>query len=306
MVEAVLLCENPSCRREHPVIDGIPILLADIRTHVAHNALHFLMRDDLGDEVLGLLGDCAGPESALQVMRQHQSHYAADHWSDSPAVLGVLDAAMDLVGSIEAPVLDLGCATGRATFELAARCSGPVLGIDLNFAMLRIAARILRTGQARYPVRRVGMVYDTAEHRVDLDGARVDFWMADVQALPFADEVAGFATSFNLLDCTAAPWVHLVELERVLRPGGRAALCTPYDWSPSATPVEQWLGGHSQRGPWSGRAEPALRALIDGEVPGGPSRLRTLAERERVPWAVRVHDRSTMHYETHLVAIARE
>src|SRR5207244_13600015 len=91
----------------------------------------------------------------------------------------------------------------------------------------------------------------------------VDFWCCDATTLPFAPATFAFAQSINVIDCLAAPRDALAEMARVLRPGATALIATPYDWSPSATPVEQWLGGHSQRGALGGASEPVLRRLLD-------------------------------------------
>jgi hypothetical protein len=86
----------------------------------------------------------------------------------------------------------------------------------------------------------------------------------------------------------------------VLAAGGQAVLACPYDWSLVATPLENWLGGHSQRSPAAGASESALRALL---TPSSAS-IETLVlktEQDDLLWHVRLHDRSTMSYRLHLV-----
>jgi hypothetical protein len=85
----------------------------------------------------------------------------------------------------------------------------------------------------------------------------------------------------------------------VLRPGGTAIIATPYDWSPSATAVEQWLGGHSQRGAQRGASEPVLRRLLS------EAGLEIVSEQPSIPWRLRLHDRSTMEYSVHVVVAKR-
>ncbi|MEZ4466718.1 MAG: methyltransferase domain-containing protein [bacterium] len=48
------------------------------------------------------------------------------------------------------------------------------------------------------------------------DADRVDFWIADAQALPFADATFALAVSLNVLDCVPAPYAFLGEIARVL------------------------------------------------------------------------------------------
>ena len=317
LLEGMLECSNAACVREYPVIDGVPLLVADLSGLLRTGPLAFLMREDLSPRVLSALVDGAGPDSELERVLRFLSHYAADHYGDldpapcpgtpvSSPIAGLVHAALDAVGpgmaaadGAQLRVADLGCGVGRGSFALAARTGGLVVGVDLNLSMLQLASRALRRGMARYPVRRVGMAYTWREHPVPLAGAaRVDFWMADAHDLPFADQRFDLVTSLNLIDCLGDPARHLAELDRLLVTDGRLALATPYDWSANATAAGGWIGGHSQRAADGGAAEPRARALF-----GGPHmpRVRLSAEVHGLPWQLRVHDRSTMHYQTHLL-----
>jgi SAM-dependent methyltransferase/uncharacterized protein YbaR (Trm112 family) len=316
LLEGALQCSRARCQCEFPVVDGVPVLIPAIREFVADNLLSFVARDDLSGTLEGMLGDCAGPGSWLDVSRQHLSSYAWDHWADldpdePPATLDarpgglrrVLAAGLELAPPLPAgPALDAGCAVGRTAFELAARRPGElVLGVDTHLAMLRVASRILRQGVVRYPRRRVGLVYDRREFAVTLPGAdRVDLWCCDATALPFPPATFALAASLHVVDCISSPVGHLAALGRALRPGGAAVIAAPYDWSLGATPLESWLGGHSQRAPHAGASEAALRNVLTGEHARRVG-LELVAEREDVPWAVRMHARSVVSYSAHLV-----
>lgn len=310
LIEGMLECSAADCRREYPVLDGVPLLVPDLSGLLQNSALHFLFREDLSPRVLSALLDGAGPDSELERLLRYLSHYAPDHYGDhdpapcpgTPAeapIAALMGAAAQAMGPTAGPAADLGCGVGRGTFTLASQREGLVLGVDLNVAMLRVASRALRTGRARYPVRRVGMVYTWREHALALPGAeRVDFWLADVHNLPFDDRTFGALTSLNLIDCLGDPARHLAEVDRCLGPGGRFALATPYDWSAQVTGPTGWIGGHSQRGPDGGASEPRARALFG---PPWMPEMSLLHEVEALPWRVRVHDRSTMHYASHLL-----
>jgi hypothetical protein len=94
---------------------------------------------------------------------------------------------------------------------------------------------------------------------------------------------------------------HLVELGRVLGAGGSALVSAPYDWASNATPVGQWLGGHSQRGPAHGSSAAELRRLLSSVTTG----LQVADERDRVPWRVYVNERASMDYAVHLLRLER-
>ena len=304
---------------EYPIIDGIPILVPDLRAYVSQNILPIMARTDLDRTVESLVGDCCGPGSGIDTLRQHLSTYGHDHYGDLDpdqppggdhgpgAVVRLLNKALDLAGEDlpEGPVVDAGCAVGRGTFELAQRLDRPVLGVDLNFHMLRTAAMVMNHGRVNYPFRRVGLVYDRKSFPIHLPAKdRVDFWACDATCLPFGEKSMALAASLNLVDCVASPYDHLVCLAKILMPGGAALMTTPFDWSANATPVEAWLGGHSQRWGLQGRSEAFLDSLLSGgSHPNCLQNLGIQASEEGFQWPVRLHDRSRVVYTTRVMAL---
>ena len=318
VIEGLLQCPSRECLREYPIIDGVPLVIADIRAYVTANIGAINARDDLGELAESVLGDCCGPGSDV-VTREHLSNYGYDHYGDLDPAGGDADAPPGAVRTLLAraladarpfapgAVLEAGCGVGRGCFDLAAAHDALVLGVDMHFAMLRLAARVLREGRVRLALRRVGLVFERREFEVAFEHAeRVDFWACDATALPFPAARFGGAFALNLLDCVHSPQALLESLAGVLSPGAPLALSTPYDWSPAATPLEHWLGGHSQRAPGGGASEPVLRALLTpGAHPQSVAGLALEHESEALPWHVRTHDRACMHYRTHLLVARR-
>lgn len=322
ILEGVLHCTNPACQREYPIIDGIPLIIGALREYLADNLLFVHGRSDLSEVAESILGDCAGTGSPFDRMRQYLSSYAWDHYGDldpdeapeAPAeddgaprpgaALRMLRQSMALAGSLpDGPILDIGCAVGRTTLALAEERGRLVLGVDLYYPALRLAAQVLRQGRVQYPRRRVGLVYDRRAFPVDVPGReRADVWACDATALPFAPGTFAAAVALNVLDSVPAPLGMLSSMAHVLAPGGAAVISCPYDWAPGATPVESWIGGHSQRTEDRGASESVLRRLLTpGALPWSVDGLAIAAERPAVPWQVRLHARSTMRYQSHLV-----
>jgi SAM-dependent methyltransferase len=322
ILEGALHCSNDNCLREYPIVDGIPLLVSNIRQYVSDNILPIYSRRDLSGFVETMLGDCCGPNSAFDQTRQHLSSYAWDHYGGlDPEEKGTEPRPGSMLRTLEiaceearqkcplapaGPVLDAGCSVGRGAFALADR-NELILGVDLNFAMLRLAADVLRHGRVSYPRRRVGLVYERREFPAQFANSdNVDFWACDAAALPFAAGSFSLVVGMNILDCVSAPHELLVSVGRVLKAGGQAILTCPYDWSLAATPLEAWLGGHSQRSPLAGSPEAVLRTLLTpGAHLGSINTLRLVAEREALPWHVRLHDRSVMSYKVHLAVATR-
>ncbi len=317
----ILHCSEPSCQHEYPIIDGIPLIVPDLRRLLAERGVELLLREDLDADLESLIGDALGPDSWFDAARQVVSTYGWDGYADldpveaapRPAgpVPGGARRCLDRLLALAAPeqvtrVLDLGCAAGRTSFELAARYpDGLVLGVDIHLGLLRLAQHAA-AGRVAYSRRRIGIVYDQRRFPVRLAGAeRVDFWACDALALPFAAATADLAAALNLLDCVADPPRLLAGLAAVVRTGGRILLATPYDWSPRATPLETWIGGHSQRGEYAGGGEAFLRTLLGGPHLRAARGLTLLAEEPDFPWQTRLHERSAVAYRTHLLALAR-
>lgn len=321
ILEGVLLCTDMRCQREHPVIDGIPVVVADISSWAAHQLPGVLRRDDLSAFAESLLGDAAGPQSDLHRERYNLGTYGWAHWGD---LHGVTDTAARGYGGAYATLLqqalalavdgvaglwlDLGCSVGRGTLELARAGAGLAVGIDLNFAMLRIAERVARSGRAVFPLRRGGVVFDRFDAAVDaVPRERISHWCCDVASLPLADGQADGALLLNLLDCVPQPLALLAETGRALAPGAAALFSSPYDWSPAATPVEQWIGGHSQRSATHGSSVAELRRILSADCAAGvDTGLAIELETDGVPWHVQTSERATMEYALHMARLRRK
>jgi ubiquinone/menaquinone biosynthesis C-methylase UbiE len=316
--EGVLVCSNEMCKSEFPVIDGIPVILANLRSYLGQNLLPFLCREDLSETMASLLGDCAGPGSGYDLMRQHISTYGFAHYGDfdqegasnlssAGAITSLFEKSMaHLQPKITGSFLDVGCSVGRTTFELAGQSDGLVLGVDLNFAMLKMARSVMNEGKATYFLRREGLVYERRSFPVSFEGGkRADFWLCDASALPFRSECFSGAASFNVLDCLWSPYDHLREMIRILQTGAKAAVSTPFDWSANVTPVEGWLGGHSQRAPHQGLGKFYISALLKSKPCAQELQQIEILCEEDVPWCLRLHDRSIMQYLTHLMILKK-
>jgi SAM-dependent methyltransferase len=325
VLAGILLCPNPACRHEYPIIDGIPIIVGNLAPLLAERAVELLLRQDLDPALESLIGDAIGPGTWFDVLRQTISTYAWDGWADldpaeAPGAGPRPGAARNCLARLEeladagppaAPierVLDLGCGAGRTSFDLAARHPAAlVLGVDIGLALLRLAHGAAG-GQVTYARRRIGLVYDRRSFAVAPAGAeRVDFWACDALALPFPHASADRVAALNLLDCVTSPQRLLAGMAELLRPGGRLLLATPYDWAAQATPPAAWIGGHSQRAADAGAGEPFLRALLrEGAHAQSVAGLRLLGEATNWPWQTRLHERSAVQYASHLLALQKQ
>ena len=70
------------CQREHPIVDGIPIVVSDLPSWASHQLDAVLWRSDLSAFTESLLGDAAGPGSEYERQRTTLSAYGRVHWGD--------------------------------------------------------------------------------------------------------------------------------------------------------------------------------------------------------------------------------
>ena len=308
--EGVLFCSE--CRSLYPIIHGVPILVPDVQTYLSNSQLHLLWDDRLSFFTQQWLAESSGPASGFELTRQYLSTYCWTHYGDlDPELKGPPSYLLNLVDNLQTAEtnlesglhLEIGCSVGRSTFEVAKQNQQPTLGIDINFSMIRTAQRILRQKHLRYGLRKVGITYKWREYQVSLEGSEfVDFWVADALCLPFSDKTIQTIHSMNVLDCVSDPLQHLKEMSRVQKAGGKIGVVCPYDWSPNATEYTSWMGGRNQMQPLSGSSDEIIRWVLSEQGPLAElQNTKILYEQKDLPWAIRIHDRSVMHYKTHLL-----
>jgi SAM-dependent methyltransferase/uncharacterized protein YbaR (Trm112 family) len=317
ILEGVLLCPERICQCEHPIIDGIPILVGNIESWFSHQMDAVLRRQDLSAFMESLIGDAAGPGVPFDRDRMNLSLYGRSHWGDFDSqrpiahegnYAALVEAGLVMLdGPPRGVWADIGCSVGRGTHELARRTGELAVGVDLSFSMLRVAERVRREGVAVFPLRRVGLVHDRCDLPIaGVPGDRMSFWCADVSALPFPDGTFDGALSLNIVDTVAAPLGHLMELGRTLRPGAHALLTTPWDWSGGATLLPHWIGGHSQRGPSHGSSKAELRRILSADRAAGiDTGLIVVDERDPVQWRLYSNERSILEYSVELLLLER-
>ena len=208
----------------------------------------------------------------------------------------------DRYGSGTARALDIGCAVGGASFELA-RGFGSVLGVDLSRAFIDAAEQLQKTGSRDYFRRDEGDLGETVAARIDpaIDRSRASFRQADACSLPA--ELADFDAVLlaNLRCRLPSPRSRLGRLggpRGLVKVGGLVALFSPYSWLEQFTPREAWLGGYSRDGAAIKSAD-ALKALLRDEG-------FVLRREEEVPLVIREHRRKYQFIVTHGMLWQRE
>ncbi len=145
--------------------------------------------------------------------------------------------------------LDLGCAVGGSTFELA-RQFDEVIGLDYSNRFIEAARRLAKGEKLPYERVDEGCLRTSlvAEANLPRSGGTTEFFQGDAMNLPA--EWAGFDAvhAANLL-CRLPEPMRLVErFAALVRHGGLLVLATPCTWMEEFTPKEAWLGGFYKNG----------------------------------------------------------
>lgn len=233
---------------------------------------------------------------------KYEEHGTTDRylWSHYADLLKAPDAgdAYAAWAALLAPASDLcydaGCAVGRLTFEMSQRSSFAI-GCDLSPAFIRTARRLAQERNISFSLPLEGNLRET--FRFTLPDAwqsdKVEFIVADAQALPFAQGTFQQIASLNLVDRVRHPLAHLFDLSRVARSKDAFFLFSdPFSWSTANTPEELWLGG-MPCGPNAGRGIDNVRALLEGKqrIIFPPWRI---SSQGNVNWRLRSHSN---HFE---------
>jgi putative 4-mercaptohistidine N1-methyltranferase len=139
--------------------------------------------------------------------------------------------------------LDLGCAVGRSSFEMARHCD-KVLGVDFSHRFIAAANLLKHDGKHDYLRLDEGLKKTSMTARLPegIDSTRVEFIQADAMHLPADLGQFDRVHAANLLCRLSDPVLLLSRLGDLVGRGGELVLATPCTWLETHTPRENWPG----------------------------------------------------------------
>jgi 5-histidylcysteine sulfoxide synthase/putative 4-mercaptohistidine N1-methyltranferase len=225
------------------------------------------------------------------------AQYCDAHWG--PEHFGVPNFAGSLAricleqtqGRRKTQALDLGCALGRASFELA-RGFEKVTGLDFSARFFQLAARLQQGGALRYALPEEGDIasyHEITLAELDLESVRerVQFFQADACNLPEKFTGYDLVLAANLIDRLYSPRRFLSGIHQRINPGGILVIASPYTWLENFTKKEEWLGGYREAGENVTTLE-GLRAAL-------APHFRMLGAPRDVPFVIRETRRKFQH-----------
>ena len=179
--------------------------------------------------------------------------------------------------------LDLGCAVGRSSFELARWC-GEVIGIDYSASFIAAAEVIRACGSLECEALEEGELLKPFKAALPdfIEPARVRFEQGDAMALRDGLGKFDVVLMANLIDRLREPKRCLASLAGLVSPGGQLVITSPYTWMEEYTPRENWIGGRLEEG-MPLRTLDGLRRCLEPDF--------ELAESRDLPFLIREHAR---------------
>jgi putative 4-mercaptohistidine N1-methyltranferase len=187
-------------------------------------------------------------ETDRSVAQYCESHYGEDYFDVPNFPKAMSQLCLQLMKDRPRNrALDLGCAVGRATFELAREFS-EVIGLDASARFIRMGVELKEKGYIRYTRVEEGELVSYHEVRLSdlgLEGTaqRVSFQQADACNLKALYSGYDLVLATNLIDRLYRPRKFLEVIHERVNPGGLLVIASPYSWDEAFTEKDEWLGG---------------------------------------------------------------
>lgn len=181
------------------------------------------------------------------------SEYAEFHYGDSyfgvaNFTKSLADIAINTMKDKPArKALDLGCASGRATFELA-RHFEHVTGIDFSVRLIESGLQMAEKGELLYTLVDEGQLVSYKTRTLASLGlanlkGKVEFVQGDACNLKPMMTNYDLILAANLIDRLYSPQKFLAHVHERLNIGGILLIASPYTWLEEHTKQEEWIGG---------------------------------------------------------------
>ena len=172
-----------------------------------------------------------------------ESYFGVDNFAHKVAELAIEYSKHTEQNS----ALDIGCATGRCSFELA-NVFEEVTGIDFSARFIQVAVTLQEQGMVNFEQKVEGEIYNKISKNIDEFSFsevtdRVEFWQGDACNLKTHFKGYDLIIATNLIDRLYEPKLFLESIHERLNSDGILILTSPYTWQEESTKKTFWLGG---------------------------------------------------------------
>lgn len=187
--------------------------------------------------------------------------------------------------------LDIGCAVGRASFELA-QYFDEVVGVDFSARFIQHGVELAQGNSLYYSLATEGNLTEyqsvqLSDLNLQLHANRVQFFQGD--ACNLKPQLTGFdfILAANLIDRLHRPSQFLTQIHQRLNIGGILMIASPYTWLEEHTEISEWLGGFKKDGENFTTLD-GLHAVLD-------EHFDQLDEARSIPFVIRETQRKFQH-----------
>jgi len=186
--------------------------------------------------------------------------------------------------------LDIGCAIGRSSFELA-REFEEVTGLDFTARFISMADKMKSDKKLNFTTTIEG---DLVEYKstylkdfdLEKEAQKVEFWQGDACNLKPVYKDYDLIFAGNLIDRLYNPKHFLDDISHRLNSGGLFIMTSPYTWLEEFTPKEEWIGGYKKDGENFTTLD-GLKMILDKDF--------KLVESRDIPFVIRETKRKYQH-----------
>ncbi|MGD2119067.1 MAG: 5-histidylcysteine sulfoxide synthase [Chromatiales bacterium] len=235
----------------------------------------------------------SNPYETDELVSQYLEFHYGDEYFGVPNYAKVCaDLCLQYAADVDKKrALDIGCAVGRSSFELA-RVFEHVDGLDFSARFISAAVELQQNGVKRHTIQDEGELVSFREVQMQQLGleataSRCRFMQADACNLP--DKFNGYDLVFagNLIDRLYAPKQFLSTIHERMHSNGVLVLASPYTWLEEFTEREQWVGGFKVNG--------ENYTTLDGLKGVLGENFELLDEAQDVPFVIRETARKFQH-----------
>ncbi len=235
-------------------------------------------------------------ETDALISQYCEFQYGQEYLSVENFAVSCVDLVKTYAKGLTGKALDLGCATGRATFELA-RHFDHVTGIDFSARFIQVGEELKNNAVIRYQRNEEGAITSIQERTLaalDLEAtaSKVEFWQGDACNLKSKFTHFDIILATNLIDRLYDPKLFLSHVHERINANGLLVLTSPYTWLEEYTKKENWVGGFTNEQGEEVSTLDGLKALLVPQF--------TLLNGQDVEFVIRETPRKYQHSIAHM------
>ena len=191
-------------------------------------------------------------ESDTLLGQYYEMHYGGKYFNTDNFSKTLVNLGLKYIKDNTSSALDIGCAVGRASYELAVHFNN-VTGLDFSANFIKSAILLQDNDELTYKIKAEGDLLEIKtislkNFKLNKNKNNVKFFQADACNMKKIFTGYDFVLASNLLDRLYDPKKFLLDLSLRMNDNGILVIATPCSWSEEYTAKKNWLGGYVENG----------------------------------------------------------